>query len=146
MKKQHLKVIREIQETIPADLLKNLTIKEKQFSTLKEVCEKGLLEPDDVVPPRQKRKLQAMLDSGYLEKEVEVINKPVEAQIDEYITKEIDRAVADGRLPRKVDEMEFKSKVNKGKQYARRQQKRLAALHNKPMDEVASVQESNTKE
>jgi hypothetical protein len=143
MKKQHLQVIREIQESIPTDLIKNLTVKEKQFSTLKEVCERGLKEPDDKVTPREKRRLQAMLDSGYLEKEVDVINKPVEKQIDEYMTRELARAVKEGRLPKKAPQLKLKSKINKGKQYARRQHARLAALFNKPIDEVASEEKGS---
>lgn len=141
MKKKHIKVIREIQEGIPMDLIRNLTVKEKQFSTLKEICERGLKEPDDVVSPRQKRRFQAMLDSGYLEKEVEVINRPVEQQVDEYMTKEIEKAVKDGRLPARAPEMQLKSQVNKGKQYARRNQQRLASLFNKPAEAVAADEE-----
>lgn len=143
MKKKHLKVIQDIQASIPTDLLKNLTIKEKQFSTLKEVVERGLKEPDDVVTPREKRRLQAMLDSGYLEREVDVINRPVEMQIEDFITKEIDRAVRDGRLPPKMDSLKLKSKVNKGKQYARRQQARLASLFGKPSNEVSGPKEGD---
>lgn len=144
MKKKHLKVIRDIQDTIPTELLKDLTIKEKQFSTLKEVCERGLKEPDDVVSPREKRRLKAMLDSGYLEKEVDVINKPVEKQIEEYLEKEIKKAVDQGRLPKKAPEMKLKSQINKGKQYVRKQRERLTALFNQSRPPEGSSGENIT--
>lgn len=128
MKKKHLAVLRDIQAKIPKELLLGLVKKEKQFSTLKEVVEKALLEPDDVVTPEQKERYRNVLDSGYLEREIDVIDKTVEQQIDDLMTYEIKKAVDEGRLPKKAPALKLKN--NKGKQYARRQAARLKSLIN----------------
>ncbi len=112
-----------IQEGIPKELLMNLTKKEIQAPTIKKVFELALTKPDDEVSPRQKRNIQAMLDSGRLEREVEVLDYEVEKEIDAYIAKEIDKAVKLGRLPKVAPQLETLKK--KGIQYAKRQERRL---------------------
>jgi len=101
----------------------SLTKKEIQAPTIKKVFELALTKPDDEVSPRQKRNIQAMLDSGRLDREVEVLDHEVEKQIDDYIAAEIDKAVKLGRLPAKAPQLNSLKK--KGIQYAKRQEKRL---------------------
>lgn len=112
-----------IQEGIPKELLMKLTKKETQAPTIKKVFELALTKPDEEVSPRQKRNIQAMLDSGRLDREVEVLDHEVEKLIDEYIAKEIDKAVKLGRLPKQAPKL--KTLQSKGIQYAKRQEKRL---------------------
>lgn len=135
MKKKYLNELRRITESIPKDLLMNLTKMEKQSPTMKKLLEIALTKPDSEVSPKQKRRFKAILDSGYLDREVEVINKPVEQQIDDYMTAEIALAVEEGRLPKQAPMLKLKN--NKGKQYARRQQARLKALFNGSDQDVA---------
>lgn len=123
MNKKHLRVIKMIQDGIPKELLMNLTKKEIQAPTIKKVFELALTKPDDEVSPRQKRNIQAMLDSGRLDREVEVLNYEVEKEIDAYIAAEIDKAVKLGRLPAVAPQLETLKK--KGIQYAKRQERRL---------------------
>lgn len=125
MKKKHLRVIRDIQDRIPRDLLMRLTKTELVSPTVKAVFELALTKPDSEVSPRQKRAIKAMLDSGRLDREVEVIDKEVEIVIDAFIGEEIEKAVKLGRLPKEAPQM--KALQNKGTQYARRQEKRLRA-------------------
>jgi hypothetical protein len=146
MKKKHIKVLKEISESIPQELLLNITKKEKQYSTLKQVAEHALTKPDSEVSPKEKRKLQSLLDSGYLEREVEVINTPVEQQISDYVEKEIDRAVKEGRLPKKAPQLKLNSKVNKGKQYAKRKAAQLKALFGGGVEGTESGHDSENKE
>lgn len=141
MKKKHLRIIREIQDRIPRDLLVNLTKKELVSPTVKKVFELALARPDAEVSPRQKRAIEAMLDSGRLDKEVEVIDTEIEKQIDAYITEEIDKAVRLGRLPEKADTLELLN--NKGNQYARRQERRLRAEFGVEGDDVANAPEDD---
>lgn len=138
MKARHLRVIRDIQDGIPKELLENLTRKELQSPTLKHLAVLALKKPDSEVPQKSKRRIQAMLDSGYLDKEVEVINQPIEKQIEAYIEAEIAAAVKQGRLPKAMDPLQLKSKINKGKQYARRQHARLKALMDPQVSNVAN--------
>jgi hypothetical protein len=128
MKKKHLQVLREIQDSIPQELILNITKKEKQFHTLKQVVEHALTLPDDQIPAKEKRKFRSLLDSGYLEKEVEVTDTTVEQQISEYLDKEIQKAQKQGKLPKKAPIIRHKSLINKGKQYARRKNARLKSL------------------
>lgn len=123
MKKKHIRVIQMIQEGIPQDLLMRLTKTENQSPTMKKIFEIALTKPDDEVTPRQKRNIKAMLESGRLDKEVEVLDTEVEKQIDAYIAEEIEKAVKLGRLPATAPMM--KNFKNKGIQYAKRQERRL---------------------
>ncbi len=126
MKKKHLKILKDIQDRIPRELLLSITMKEKQFGTLKQIAERALTEPDDVVSKEKKQQLKDMIDSGYLDREVDVIDKDIEKQIDKFIENEIAKEVKAGTLPSKAPKLRLKN--NKGKQYARRQAARLKAL------------------
>ena len=123
MKKKHLRVIQMIQEGIPRELLMNLTKKEIQAPTIKKVFELALTKPDDEVSPRQKRNMRAMLASGRLDREVEVLDHEVEKEIDAYFQAEIAKAVQLGRLPKEAPQLNRLK--NKGVQYAKRQERRL---------------------
>lgn len=124
MRKKHLRIIKQIQEGIPQELLRNLTKTELQSPTIKKVFEKVLVHPDTT--ERQRRNVQAMLDSGKLDREVEVLDHEVEKQIDVYFEVEIAKAVKLGRLPKEAEKLD--TLKDKGNQYARRQEKRLRTL------------------
>lgn len=125
MRKKHLRVIRDIQSRIDPELLQKLTKKEKVSPAVKKVFEKALEKPDSEVSPRKKRAIRAVLASGKLDREVEVLDKVVEQEIDDFIGKEIEKAVKLGRLPKEAPKL--KSLQNKGVQYARKQERRLRA-------------------
>lgn len=123
MKKKHLRVIREIQDRIPKDLLQRLMKEELAFPAARKTMEEALRRPDSEVSPKRKRRIQAMFDAGILDKKVQVVDHEVENEIDAFITKEIELAVRLGRLPKEAPQLE--SLANKGIQYARRQRARL---------------------
>lgn len=133
MKKKHLRVLKQIQDGIPQELLRNLTKKEIQAPTIKKVFEKALTDPNTT--ERQRRNIQAMLDSGKLDREVEVLDHEVEKQIDAYFEEEIAKAVKLGRLPKEAEKLD--TLKNKGNQYVRRQEKRLRSLF---MGEASDVE------
>lgn len=124
MRKKHLRVLKQIQDGIPEELLRTLTKIELQSPTIKKVFELALTDPKTT--DRQRRNIQAMLDSGKLDREVEVLDHEVEKQIDEYFAEEIAKAVKLGRLPKEAPKLE--ALKDKGNQYARRQEKRLRTL------------------
>jgi len=142
MKTKHLRIIREIQERIPKDLLNNLTKKELANPAAKKVIETALADPE--LPQKKRRRYQALMDAGYLDQMVEVIDPEVEKKIDEFMTKEIDLAVKLGRLPKEAPQLETLTK--KGKQYARRQHARLKALFTGKDSDVADDQEDDSKD
>lgn len=119
----------------------NLTKTEMISPTVKAVFELALTKPDSEVSPRQKRALRAMLDSGKLDREVEVIDKAVEQAIDDFYTEEIAKAVKLGRLPKEAPKLE--TLKNKGNQYARRQEKRLRAEFGVEADDVADEEKDD---
>jgi len=130
-----------IQEGIPRELLMNLTKKEIQAPTIKKVYELALTKPDDEVTPRQKRNIQAMLDSGRLDREVEVLDEEVEKEIDAYMEAEIAKAVKLGRLPKEAPMLNSLKK--KGNQYAKRQERRLRREFLGETDDVATATEDD---
>ena len=144
MKARHLRVIREIQDSIPKDLLMRLTKMEIQAPTIKKIVESALTKPDEEVSPKQKRRMRALLDSAMLDRQVEVLDYDIEKQIDALITAGIDEAVKQGRLPKKAPTLELLN--NKGMQYARRQEKRLRALALGKSDDVVGSEEISTED
>lgn len=139
MRKKHLRVIKQIQDGIPKELLMNLTKTELQSPTIKKMFEKALVDPSTT--ERQKRNIQAMLDSGKLDREVEVLDHEVEKLIDEYLKEEIDKAVKLGRLPKEAPMLD--TLKNKGKQYARRQEKRLRTIFTGEASDVERTPEED---
>lgn len=139
MKKKHLKVLQEIHESIPKDLLENLINKEPIGSTIKEIMQRGMLEPDDVVSLEEKARFQAMIDSGYLDRDMEVADASIEQKISDILDAGIKLAVDEGRLPKRAPKLALTN--NKGKQYARRQAKRLKTLLNPESGEGQGAEE-----
>ena len=114
MKKKHLKEIQRISKSIPQHLLDQLTHKELQFPTLKEIVVRALSDPEaaHLLSDEDRVKYKAMLDSGSLDSEVEVLNHDIEAQIDKYLEGEFEKARKLGRLPppQKMPTLKTKSK------------------------------------
>lgn len=143
MRKKHLRILKQIQDGIPEELLRTLTKTELQAPTIKKVFEMALIDPKTT--DRQRRNIQAMLDSGKLDREVEVLDHEVEKQIDGYFAEEIAKAVKLGRLPKEAPKLE--ALKNKGNQYARRQEKRLRTLFTgETSDVVGDSQEDQGNE
>lgn len=142
MKKKHLRVLREISENIPRELLDTLIRKEDAFPTLREVLERGLEDPD--VSPEDKTRFRAIMGSGVLDRTVEVLDESTESLIDAYFTAEIERAIQEGRLPKKAPMLKLKN--NKGKQYARRQARRLESLFSAGSEAVADAPQADEEE
>lgn len=141
MKKKHLRVLKQIQDKVPPELLENLTHMVPQSPEVKRIFELALTKPDSEVSQRKKRAIRAMLDSGRLDREVEELDFEVEKKISDFYEKEIDLAVKLGRLPKSAPQLE--SLKNKGTQYARRQEKRLRAEFLGETDDVEPKKEDD---
>jgi hypothetical protein len=98
LKPSYWNVLRRIQDSIPKELTERVTKKAPLAPTIKEVIERGLADPK--VSPEIKHKLQVVKDSGYLDKEIEVEDPEITKQIDEFVEKEIEKAVLRGELPK----------------------------------------------
>lgn len=142
MKTKHLRVIREIQDRIPKEWLDKLTKKELANPAAKKVIETALADPD--LDPKKRRRFQALMDAGYLDQMVEVIDPEYEKKIDEFMTTEIAQAVKLGRLPKEAPKLE--TLKNKGNQYARRQHARLKELFTGKDSDVVHDPEDDSKD
>lgn len=128
--KQIFRELKRISEGIPKELLENLMTKEVIGGTVTDLLKKAIALPDgemDMTPEKRER-FQLMLDSGVLDREVEVLNKDTEKLIDAYYDAEIALAVKLGRLPKDAPMPALIRK--KGKKYARKQHARLKELYN----------------
>jgi hypothetical protein len=95
---EYSKVLKRIQDSIPKEWLNKLVKKVPQAPTIKMAYERALKDPD--VSDEIKRKAQMILDGGYLDKEIEVIDKKWETHINKFIDAEIEASVKRGELPK----------------------------------------------
>lgn len=101
MKKAHLKEIERINKNIPKELTDNLIKKELAYPVLRELAMKALNDPEvaHLVSEEDRANYQAMLDSGYLDEMIDVVDPEIEKKIDEYLDIEFEKARKLGRLP-----------------------------------------------
>ena len=141
MKKKHLKEIERINKLIPKELLDNVTIKVPASPISKEIIVKALEDAmpfqKEVYPELKfwnpftwfskptlklvwmvndieidKAKYQAILDSGELDRMVEVVNPETEKKISEFLDIEFEKSRKLGYLPpvQKMPSLKSKSK------------------------------------
>lgn len=116
MKKKHLKILQDIQNSIPKELLDNLMVKSPLTPTMKEAHLRALDDPE--VDEKTKYRLKLVLDSGALDREVEDVNPEVEAKIDDYINTKIDEAIKRGDLPKRPElSKKARKLINKRKKH-----------------------------
>lgn len=128
--KAMMRELKRITDSIPTELIKNLMKKEIIAPTAKALFGKALEDPS--ISDEQRERFQLMLDSGVLDREVEVVDFDTEKAIDAYITAELALAVKAGRLPKEAPEWDYLKR--KGKKYARKQQKRLEEVFRAAQD------------
>lgn len=97
-KEQISKVLRRIQASIPKALMDKVVYKEPVTPTIKKVAELAL---NENIPEWKKDKLRTLLASGDLDKTVEAENPQVAQQIDNYVQREIKKAIKNKELPTK---------------------------------------------
>jgi hypothetical protein len=95
---EYSKVLKRIQDSIPKEWLNKLVKKVPQAPTIKKAYERAITDPN--VSDEIKRKAQMILDSGYLDKEIEVVDKKWETHINKFIDTEIAASVRRGELPK----------------------------------------------
>lgn len=100
MKKKHIQLLQDINRRVPQEWKDVLMHKVKVSETIKEVFLKALTEPG--FPEEKRKKIQNILDAGFLDEEVMEVDKIIEDKIDEFIKKEVDKEVELGNLPKKI--------------------------------------------
>lgn len=133
LQKQIWREMRRISENVPPELLANLMTKEKLSPTLREVITRAMGDPDAKLTVEQRARFQALIDGGYLDREVDVVNPDAEAALNAYYEAEVAYAVKIGRLPKEAPIPDFILK--KGKKHAKRQAARLKELFSPEQDQ-----------
>lgn len=110
---QIAEVLKEIQSRIPKLLLANALYETELTPTIKMVVDKALESP--TFPEEKKVKLRALKGSGEFNKKVTANNPKVQKQIDNFVSREINKAIKSGRLPprSKIGDVDFIKKMYK---------------------------------
>jgi hypothetical protein len=93
------KILREIQARVPAEWKRRAVVEQPFTPTMKMVFEKALESP--TIDEEKKRQIKNILDSGQLSKMVSREDPKITKQIDNFVNREINKAVKEGRLPPK---------------------------------------------
>lgn len=97
IKEEHKLFLKQIQDSIPKEWVEKVTKREDIAPATKEILERAILDPE--VDEQFKKEARLILDSGYLNKQVDVEQQDVAELIEAYTEVEILKAVALKRLP-----------------------------------------------
>lgn len=92
--------LRKIQQSVPKVLRQFAVHEVKAYPAVQLVIEKALESPD--ISEEKKRQLRLIQDTGMFDKMRSVENRNITQQIDDYVTREIRKAVRKGELPTKA--------------------------------------------
>ena len=98
LKPEHKEVLLNIQKSVPVEWTLKVTKRVPIAPVTKEIMERAVKDPD--VSDEDKKQYQAVLDSGFFDKEIDEEQTDVAQLIDAYVEKEILKAVAIGKLPK----------------------------------------------
>ena len=107
------KELQRIQMSIPPEWTAKLVIKENPSLEMLNVLKKIVADPE--ATQEQKYKAQLMLDAELFDKEVDVVDKKVEKQINDFIDEEIKKSVRRGTLPKGKKFRNLKKKIKQEK-------------------------------
>jgi hypothetical protein len=93
------KVLAEIQSRIPKNLLANVVRETKAVPIIEKIVDLALADPD--FPQVKKERLQVLKDSGQINKMKYKEDPRMARMIDNFLGREINKAVKAGRLPSK---------------------------------------------
>lgn len=103
---EQTQVLNDIQKSIPKEWTDNTIKVEKVAPVTKEIIERALEDPD--VPEKDKEEYRLVLNSGYLDMEIEKEQEDIKELIDAFVEKEILKAVAAKKLPKPKKRRDFK--------------------------------------
>lgn len=120
--------LKRITESIPRELLDSLMKKENLSPTIKHLFNKALTDKEvsATLTDEQRERFKLILESGVLDKQVDVLDFDTEKAIDAYLQAEIELSIRAGRLPKEAPQ--WAKLLKKGKKYAKRQNNRLKEL------------------
>jgi hypothetical protein len=111
MRSKHLKELTRINESIPQKMKDRLVVMRNQTPTINKVVSLALHDPE--VPEKQKERLRHLKEAGTFSVKREEVNKTAQKEIDDYVTQEIAKSIAAGRLPKPKDNTLFDKYIKK---------------------------------
>jgi len=89
--------LKKIQSKIPKHLLEAAVTVQKATPTIKMVFEKAL--ESDTISEEKKQEIRDQLATGKYDREIVVENAKYTKMIDNFVSREINKAIKEGRLP-----------------------------------------------
>lgn len=106
--KKNMKVLDEITGNVPERLRESLM--QTVMNTDQEETVRSLIERTDI-PLEVREKLQKELDNGEFRFEEDVVDEKTTKELDEYYTREIKKAIEEGRLSKPDDDPFYQKMV-----------------------------------
>lgn len=101
MKKAHLKILQQINLSIPKEYTNNLMIDVDQYAETKKLIDLAI--EDENLDPEKKESLVNLKLSGHLDSRVtKEVDPEVEKKIYQYIMDEVTKRVEKGELPKSI--------------------------------------------
>lgn len=94
-------VLKDIQSRIPKNLLKNAVKEKKLTPTIDFVMKKALEMPN--ISDEKKEKIRTVMASGDFSKMKYVDDPKIQKMINNFVDREINKAIKDGRLPPRTE-------------------------------------------
>lgn len=91
-------VLKRIQDSIPKEWLCNATTEQETYPALKEIIDKALADPETSKELRDKCLM--IKNSGHLDRKSTIENPKFTKLIDQYVQREIKKAIKRGELPK----------------------------------------------
>lgn len=133
MNKRTRKIIQDINDSVPTELRKRLFKREYVAPDLRlrvrdavKEMRKGaaaLTGDEQAKALKEADRLQNMIDAGYYDATQLVVDPEVAKEIEAYVDAELDKAIAEGRIPHPKNDKEYQSFKRKLKQYGNRNEK-----------------------
>lgn len=107
------KVLKEIQGRVPKAFLLNVVVKEKLTPTIEFVMNKAI--EDEKIPQEKRDAIKTLLDAGEFTRVKSRENPVFAKKIEEFVNREINKAIKAGRLPPKSHVSYFPSVIRANK-------------------------------
>lgn len=133
MNKRTRKIIQDINDSVPKELRDRLfkrefvapdlriRVRETVAELRKEAEQLEDEERDKAL--KEAGRLQNMIDAGFYDATQIVVDPEVAKEVDAYVERELDKAIAEGRIPHPKNDRDYQSYIRKLKQHGKRKQR-----------------------
>lgn len=137
MNKRTRKIIQDINDSVPKELrdrlFKRVYVAPDLRLAVHEAVKSMREEAEELEEGVQRSKLmkeadrlQNMIDAGFYDEMQIVVDPEVAKEIEAYVDAELDKAIAEGRIPHPKDDRQYQSFIRKLKQDGKRKERKQA--------------------